>query len=176
MPDGRGRGRDAQAKAARLEALKLRLVGLSDVAIAAKIGRSRSWVYWAINKALDEQTVEKAEQVRKIELARLDQVQQRVYLNATNGNLPAVDRLLKIMERRAKYLDLDNPRLSASVEDATGLLGALAAQLVSMPDTYEPVVDDMPADSGSEPTHTPPTPIEASSDQAATQRDAKGAH
>jgi hypothetical protein len=52
---------------------------------------------------------EPAEEIRTIELARLDGLMVTLWPAARRGDLAAVDRILKVMERRAKLLGLDAP-------------------------------------------------------------------
>lgn len=53
---------------------------------------------------------EKTEDLREIENARLDRLFFVAYRQAVKeGNLPAIDRALRIMERRARLLGLDRP-------------------------------------------------------------------
>ena len=47
------------------------------------------------------------EEVVNMELARLDSLQLVAWRRAKDGDLGAIDRILKIMERRAQYLGLD---------------------------------------------------------------------
>jgi hypothetical protein len=48
-----------------------------------------------------------AKELRDLEAARLDRLQEQPWLQAVQGNLAAIDRCLRIMERRAKLLGLD---------------------------------------------------------------------
>ena len=50
---------------------------------------------------------EDVEEVVQMELARLDALQLVAWRRAKDGDLNAIDRILKIMERRSKYLGLD---------------------------------------------------------------------
>ena len=52
---------------------------------------------------------ENARTVRDLEVKRLDNIMIRRYPQAMDGNQGAVDRMLRIMERRAKLLGLDAP-------------------------------------------------------------------
>jgi hypothetical protein len=54
---------------------------------------------------------EQAEEVRRLELLRLDEMAQAIWPQTVSANpdLFAVDRLLRIMERRARLLGLDAP-------------------------------------------------------------------
>ena len=47
--------------------------------------------------------------MRTLELERLDKLWFAMYRQATQGNQGAVDRCIRIMERRAKLLGLDAP-------------------------------------------------------------------
>jgi len=59
------------------------------------------------NKASDA-IVEDLKMMLLLELERLDELYFAVHGNATSGHLGAIDRALKIMERRAKLLGLDS--------------------------------------------------------------------
>jgi hypothetical protein len=50
---------------------------------------------------------ERAEQLQRLEIERLDQLLASVWLKAKAGNFSAIDRVLQIMQRRAKLLGLD---------------------------------------------------------------------
>ena len=56
------------------------------------------------------ETKDSAQEVLALELARLDDIQVNVYLEALQGNERAIGTVLKIMERRAKLLGLDITR------------------------------------------------------------------
>lgn len=59
--------------------------------------------------ALKKTLQEPARDVRLLELGRLDALYMEVFRQARSGVLGAVDRCLRIMERRAKLLGLDAP-------------------------------------------------------------------
>lgn len=117
----------------RAEAIKLRIAGMSMKTIADRLGYcSDIAAYNDIKRALAAATTEPVEEMRQIELARLDVLWQkammvlaRQHLSVSNGRvvhldgtpvpddapvLQAIDRLLKIQERRARLLGLDAPR------------------------------------------------------------------
>jgi len=50
-----------------------------------------------------------AETMLQMELERLNEMQRRLWTKVLQGEESAVDRVLKIMQRRAKYLGLDSP-------------------------------------------------------------------
>lgn len=96
----------------RQRALELRRRGYSYPMIAADIGCSLSTAHTHVKTALQEiveKTREDAEHVRTVELERLDQMLRGVWDKASDGDPQAVDRVLKVMERRAKLLGLDVP-------------------------------------------------------------------
>jgi len=94
----------------RRRALELRKAGADYEAIARQVGyASGSGAFKAIQAALKDVVREPAEEVRTIELERLDRIMLGLWKQATSGDARAVDRVLKIMERRAKLLGLDAP-------------------------------------------------------------------
>jgi hypothetical protein len=111
MAGARPPGRDRAAREARqVQALHLRLAGLSYDAIAHQLGyHHRAAAYRAVLRALTATQREAAPAVRALELARLDALLERVWPKALAGHLPAVDRVLAILDRRARLLGLQAP-------------------------------------------------------------------
>lgn len=142
MDKPRNRARETRAERTRnrdIKALSLRAAGLDYDTIARQLGMANRSVAWkAVQRALNEQKREAAAQVLDLELTRLDQMTPRVYSAAVQGDLRAIDRVLKIMERRAKLLNLDNPSTDQRAQEGMNLLQALATQLAATPDTYTP--------------------------------------
>jgi len=104
------------------EALKLRRAGKSYEQIAEALGYAGSGAaYNAVNAALREGVQEPAREVRRLEVERLDALLEALWPQAMAGDGFAVDRVLKIQERRAKYLGLDAPP-KAPVEDLDQLI------------------------------------------------------
>lgn len=95
--------------------------------IATALGIGKTTVKKALDKALATLRYEGAEDVRKLELARLDRIFIKVYQQATEGNHGAVDRCIKIMELRAKYvgLDTDPDKLKTAEDRAAEIFAAL---------------------------------------------------
>ena len=107
-----GANREQQVKAyeRQKEALSLRLVGLSYDAIAERLEfANRSGAFRAVQAALKKTLQEPADELRTLELERLDSMLLPMMAQAKKGNQGAVDRVLRIMERRAKLLGLDAP-------------------------------------------------------------------
>lgn len=92
------------------QCLELRIAGYTYDVIAEQVGYSDgSMAYKAVIAGIQKTLQEPADEVRNLEVARLDKLLAGIYLQAKQGNLPAMDRVLKLMERRAKLLGLDRP-------------------------------------------------------------------
>lgn len=93
-----------------LRCLELRRAGMTYDQIAERIGyKSAAAVYTLVKDALDKSMQEPIEDVRRLEIDRLDRLELAVWPKAMNGDLGAADRILKIAERRARLLGLDAP-------------------------------------------------------------------
>jgi len=124
------------------ECARLRSAGLTYQAIAENVGLShRSLARQAVERALLAVVAEPAEELRRLELMKLDQLSVAAWeilednhvrvsagrvmflddepLPDTRPTLNAIDRLLKISERRSRLLGLDAPvQISAISMDA----------------------------------------------------------
>ena len=66
--------------------------------------------YLAFQRALKRTLVAAGtEELREIELDRLDRLQRGVWAAAASGDVQAINTVLRIMDRRARYLGLDAP-------------------------------------------------------------------
>jgi hypothetical protein len=123
----------ANARFREARSLELRLAGASFRQIGLALGCSEQRAHQIVSRALDRLIREPAEQVRQLELARLDQlwieawkVLRRSHPLVSNGKtvrhpdsglpleddgpvLAAIGTLLRIQERRARLLGLDAP-------------------------------------------------------------------
>lgn len=100
------------------QALELRKAGLSYRAIADQLGYSSvSGCYKAIRAALHAVIAEPAAEVLALELQRLDDMLAGLWVEARRGNVLKVDRVLRIMARRADLLGLDAPKTVKVVQD-----------------------------------------------------------
>ena len=98
------------AIAKQQQALELRKAGVSYVAIADTLGYSGpSGAFNAIQSALKRTLQEPADDLRTIEVARLDAMLLAIWPGVKQGNYGAIDRAIRIMERRARLLGLDAP-------------------------------------------------------------------
>lgn len=105
MPQDKASVLEREATAARM-----RLDGASYDEIASACGyASRPGAYGAVQRALARSIKEPADEIRKMELARLDRLHEAVWPVATANppDLAAVASVLKIMKRRAELLGLD---------------------------------------------------------------------
>lgn len=150
---------------AQAEAVRLRKLALSYDEIAKRVGYAdHSGAYHAVKRALLETQYEEVEEFRAMELARLDAMAATLIPLATASpevepiempdgsivhalvprakQLETVDRLLRIMERRARYVpDAEVPK----TQEITGSGGApfFVELLHPLPDpTQEPTREE----------------------------------
>lgn len=128
-----------------LKALQMRQLGHTYDRIAEQCGYSnRGAAFHAVQRELKRTITPVAEDVRCLELTRLDQLLTVFYAKALKGDGWSMDRVLRIMERRASFLGLDAPRdvkVSGAIEHSLvprGQVRALATDLLE-------AVRDMPA-------------------------------
>lgn len=95
----------------RAMAIELRRTGMTFDAIAVTVGfANRGAAFKAVQSGLREMLVDAgAEELRSLEAERLDELQRSRWEKAINGDDFALDRVLKIMKRRAELLGLDAP-------------------------------------------------------------------
>ena len=94
----------------KLRALELRKAAVPYQQIADELGyRSASGAFNAVKAALKATLREPAEELRELELARLDAMLLPLWRRIQRGDEKAIDRALRIMERRARLLGLDAP-------------------------------------------------------------------
>lgn len=60
-------------------------------------------------KRINDANAETAAEIKDVELQRLDRMQAAVWRKVLDGHEGAIDRVLRIMDRRAKLLGLDAP-------------------------------------------------------------------
>jgi hypothetical protein len=89
-----------------LEALGYREQGYSFAQIAGHMKCSQSVVHTWIVQLLQEVPTENVKEVRRLELARLDQMHSAHYEHATEGDIAATAMCLRIADQRAKLLGL----------------------------------------------------------------------
>jgi len=120
------------AKTRRLElqakALELRRGGAGFVEIGEKLGVGKSTAHRLIEASMADaraQILASVDELRAEEVSRLDGMLAKLYPKAAEGDVQAIDRVVKIGERRAKLLGLDAPvrtALQGGGEDAPAIV------------------------------------------------------
>jgi len=101
----------ARATERQRQALQLHTAGAGYQRIADALGYAGpSGAFKAVEAALRKTLQEPADELRGLEAARLDALHRALWEKAIAGNLGAVDRVLRIMRRRAALFGLDAPR------------------------------------------------------------------
>lgn len=104
-----------------LKALELRKRGMNYTQIGEKLGCARNTACRYVLSELEnlaDKCREEAVHVRDLELHRLDALYLKAWEAVEGGDLPAIDRCLRVQERRAKLLGLD----AAQKVDVQGLV------------------------------------------------------
>lgn len=97
------------------EALSLRKQGHTFQEIADRLGYAgHQGAYKAVMSALRKTIQEPADELRRLELERLDVMLKSLWPFVLKGSPRHVEMALKVMDRRAAYLGLDAPK---QVED-----------------------------------------------------------
>ncbi|MEN6341189.1 MAG: sigma factor-like helix-turn-helix DNA-binding protein [Methanospirillum sp.] len=132
---GKTTDRNIEAAIRRRRALELRRQGWTYEAIAVELGVSPQAAHKAVSKALTALTAEPAADLRRLELDRLDALTRAAWSAAASGNLPAIDRILRVMERRAKLAHLDEPVIEQpDVSPLVEIKAAITASLAVLED------------------------------------------
>ncbi len=106
-----------EAAEKRIAVLRLRRDGLSYTEIGERLGIHRSRAHQIVTEemgVLSKELAETREELRQLELERLDRMHQAVWASAEQGNHEAIDTVLKLMNRRAKLRGLDAPTASTA--------------------------------------------------------------
>lgn len=134
--------------------LKLRKMGLDAQQISGELDMPLDRVKNIISnalKALAKEMKGQAEQIRSLELTRLDELQTAIWADCMDGKLTAIDRVLKIMERRSKLVGLDAPdrldiKADMKLEHMKEAKERLMSKILDMvPQEEEEVAGELPA-------------------------------
>lgn len=146
MAGGQAGKRKLKAILDEQQCLRLRLRGLTYREIAKEVGSDYRLVHRCVTQALQRiktECAETAEDVRQIELQRLDACIKAISEQIESGKLQAIDRMLNIMSRRSKLLGLDAPvesKVNVGVaEELEKALSKLEERLDS--NTYQKVME-----------------------------------
>jgi hypothetical protein len=128
-----------------MQVLELRAQSYTWRAIAQQVGyASGSGALKAYMRAIKRQQKEPVEAALYMELERLDEMQAVYWDPAIQGNMRAGEFILKIMDRRAKFLGLDAPtKIQAEVVNYDGGAGSIDAEV----DRIARIIDGLPDDS-----------------------------
>lgn len=108
----------------RTKLIQMRLAGVDYITIAERLDYSspnaaRKDFTRVMRETLDLQA-EAAEELRNVELQRLDRLQAAAWADAVKGNLRAIETVLKVIDRRCRLLGLDSPlQVEATVTEVT---------------------------------------------------------
>ena len=144
---GNSSNRDARAVAdANLtrQCLELRVAGATLEEIGRAVDLHKSNVSRRIKAALADIPAAEAEALRSMENERLDRMQKAIWNQVRQGHLGAVDRAIRISERRSRLNGLDAPQrvdLGARAVDiesvAREIMGAFEGDVPEGPETDE---------------------------------------
>jgi hypothetical protein len=108
MPESKSSPRRVSAKLRQAQAIQLRIAGLTFEAIKTAVGyRSKQAAYDAVKRGLKQVVETPAAELRDLDLQRLDAMLRAIWPRALAGELRAMDRVLKILESRARLLGLN---------------------------------------------------------------------
>lgn len=130
---GKSPGSMEEAVVRANRALELRMAGATWQQIADTLGyRHPSSARQAVNRALEreqDRMVSLRDEYRTIQLLRTERALRAIWSQVVAGDLFAVDRMLKIMERQAKLMGLDAPTQVTITEETKGELVTLISDL-----------------------------------------------
>ncbi|MGZ0711115.1 hypothetical protein ACWPKO_22580 (plasmid) [Coraliomargarita sp. W4R53] len=130
------------------EAVRLRLTRMPYRQIAKRVGYAGPGsAQKAVERALKNLPRESATTLRISELETLDLAQRALMAPVLNANLAAVDRLLKIMEHRARLTGLYDNVTDSGIEEFKTVLRAWSVQIASSPDLDDDFEDQPLPDS-----------------------------
>lgn len=93
----------------RIEAVSLRLAGMTYEQIGERLGVSTSQASRLVKQSLESAENSVAQDMRDIENARLDRAQSAIWSNVLRGDLKSIDVFLRISTARRKLNGLDAP-------------------------------------------------------------------
>lgn len=90
------------------EIVDLRIKGYSLREIAAQIGSEQTQVARVLQRHFESLVAPSVDELREIQNEQIDQVIKAVFPDAVAGKYPAIDRLIKLWQRKATLNGLDN--------------------------------------------------------------------
>lgn len=99
-----------QARTRRLQALSLRLSGLNFEDIGKHLDCSAASASKLVNETLRRAENPRVEDMRELENTRLDRAQAAIWPRVLQGDLPSIDRFLRISQHRSKINGLESAK------------------------------------------------------------------
>ncbi len=124
-----GDARKKLQRARRIEAMSLKLAGVSTAHIAQRMGIQPDSVRKLINRTLATAENQTAEEMRALENLRLDRAQAAIWSQVLAGDYRAMMVFLQISARRAKLNGLDAP---ASIVISPNVRGEMERALADL--------------------------------------------
>jgi hypothetical protein len=147
---------EPEVLAKEAEVVKLRRGGLTWDMIAERVGYSAPMsAQRAYMRAANRIVQDDIDTIRKMETERLDIAQSAIWGRVLNGELTAVQTFIRIQERRAKLLGLDQPfkqQIEVTTYDGS-TIDSEVARLIHILDSGQARALDAPAGQ-TEPTAT----------------------
>ena len=114
------RTRQFKSAADIAKAMQMRIAGLTYEVISRQMGwANKSVAYNACMREMIRLKKEPAQELRTLELLRIDRAQAAIWDQVIKGNHGAIDRFVRLSERRSRILGLDAPAKMA-LTDPTG--------------------------------------------------------
>lgn len=118
--------RNAKQRARRIEAVSLRLAGLTYAQIAERLEITEQSAFDLVSRTLQRAENETANEMRAVESARLDRAQAAIWSRVLEGDTKAIDTYLRISARRARLFGLEAPtQIAVAMSVRTEMVEAL---------------------------------------------------
>lgn len=97
------------------DALELRKAGVPYQAIAERLGwKSSASAYKAVKKALEDQINEPAEELRQMEIERLNHLLMLIWAKIQQGDMRSIEQALRVMERISTLRGMDQAQQASA--------------------------------------------------------------
>jgi transposase len=126
-----------------VKAMQLRTAGLTYQQIADRLGCGAAAARDMVKRALARAERLEVKDLRELENTRLDQAQAAIWARVLRGDLAAMDRFLRISERRARLNGLDAP---TAVNISLGVRAEMEQALAELSTVIEGEVEEQPDD------------------------------
>lgn len=111
-----------RAEERQAAAVNLRKAHVTYEEIARQLGYANaSCAYHAVKTAMEKTLREPADELRQLELSRLDEMSQSIWENVLAGDLDSIATAIRISERRARLLGLDVKDSTLKLELESGM-------------------------------------------------------